>query len=285
MNSEMILFFFGIVWILFAAIEDIKHREIANWLNYSLIIFALGFRFFYSLFRFGDFSYFFQGLIGLGIFFILGSLFYYSKMFAGGDYSLLFALGAILPIYNDFSANLDFLFSFIFIFLLVGVAYGIIFSLVLGLKGFPKFKKRFKLQFKKDKVLVMVLTGLGVVFLIFSFFFKPLFYFAIFVVFMAYFYLFLKSVDESFMVLSVKPKNLTIGDLLYEDVRVGKTIIKAKWDGLNEKEIKMLQRKKRVLIHTGMPFGPVFLISFLLLFILLFSGVIHFPEFLLSFGI
>lgn len=282
MNPGIFLFSLGFIWIIFASIEDIKHREIANWLNYSLIVFALGFRFFYSLFNFGNFSYFFQGLLGLGIFFLLGSLFYYSKMFAGGDYYLLFALGAVLPIYNNTFANLAFLFSFIFIFLLVGAVYGIIFSLILGLKGFSKLKKKFKEQFQKNKLLIIILTTLGTILLGGSFFFKSLFYLAIFVVFMAYFYLFIKSVDESFMVLSIKAKNLTVGDWLYKNVRVGKKLIKARWEGLNEDEIKLLQRKKNVLIHIGVQFAPVFLISFLLLFALLFFGVIHFPGFFLS---
>ena len=31
---------------IFAVVQDLKKREIANWVNFSLIIFALGFRFF-----------------------------------------------------------------------------------------------------------------------------------------------------------------------------------------------------------------------------------------------
>ncbi|MBI2056754.1 hypothetical protein HYT91_00690 [Candidatus Pacearchaeota archaeon] len=41
----------ALVWMIFAVVQDLKKREIANWVNFSLIIFALGFRFFYSLFN------------------------------------------------------------------------------------------------------------------------------------------------------------------------------------------------------------------------------------------
>ena len=58
----------ALVWIVFATIQDIKSREIANWLNFSLIIFALGFRFFYSLFELNDFNFLYQGLLVLECF-------------------------------------------------------------------------------------------------------------------------------------------------------------------------------------------------------------------------
>ncbi len=66
------------IWIAFASVQDLKHREVANWLSFSLIAFAIGFRFFYCLFSGGDggsggFMFFYQGWIGLGIFFILFS--------------------------------------------------------------------------------------------------------------------------------------------------------------------------------------------------------------------
>ena len=46
----VVLICLALVWILFATIQDLRSREVANWLNFSLIIFALGLRFFYGLF-------------------------------------------------------------------------------------------------------------------------------------------------------------------------------------------------------------------------------------------
>ena len=45
-----------------------------------------------------SFNFFYQGLIGLGIFFVLGNAFYYGRFFAGGDAKLMISLGAILPL-------------------------------------------------------------------------------------------------------------------------------------------------------------------------------------------
>ena len=92
----------AIVWMSFGSIQDLKQREISNWLNFSLIIFALAFRFFYSLFNSENFLFFYQGLIGLGIFFVIGNLFYYSRLFAGGDAKLMISLGTILGFSNSF---------------------------------------------------------------------------------------------------------------------------------------------------------------------------------------
>ena len=112
---EVYLIVLAVVWMIFAVIQDLKSKEIANWLNFSLLIFALGFRFFYSLFN-GSFSYLYQGLIGFGIFFIAGNLLYYGKMFAGGDTRLMYSLGAILPFSTVFATNLKIFAVFFFYF-------------------------------------------------------------------------------------------------------------------------------------------------------------------------
>src|SRR3989338_8270060 len=108
MYEVVFLFVLALVWIVFAVVQDLRKREIANWLNFSLIVFALGFRFFYSLFSTEDFRFFYQGLLGFGIFFLLGNLFYYGKAFAGGDAKLMIALGTILPFSESFFVNLEF---------------------------------------------------------------------------------------------------------------------------------------------------------------------------------
>jgi len=46
MYEVIFLIVLALVWVIFATIQDIRTREVANWLSFSLIIFALGFRFF-----------------------------------------------------------------------------------------------------------------------------------------------------------------------------------------------------------------------------------------------
>jgi len=59
MLEIIFLVLLGLIWIIFAVVQDIKKKEIANWLNFSLIIFALGFRFFYSLFENSGYGFFY----------------------------------------------------------------------------------------------------------------------------------------------------------------------------------------------------------------------------------
>ena len=62
----------------------------------------------------------------------------------------------------------------------------------------------------------------------------------------------------------VNTKELTEGDWLYSNIKIGKRLIEAKWSGLNKEEIIFLRKnKKNVLIRQGIPFSPVFLISYL----------------------
>jgi len=117
MIEVIFLLILAFIWILIATISDIKTTEVPNWLNFSLIIFTLGFRFFYSLFSANNFNFFYQGLIGLGIFFIIENALYYGKMFAGGDAKLMLALGTILPLSINFFTNLEIFLSFLFLLL------------------------------------------------------------------------------------------------------------------------------------------------------------------------
>ena len=270
MFEIIFLFVLALIWIIFATVQDMRQREVANWLNFSLIIFAIGFRFFYSLFFKSDFAFFYQGLIGLGIFFLIGNLLYYGKMFAGGDAKLMIALGAILPFSEDLIINVKTFTVFFILFLLVGALYSISASIFLSIKSFKKFKKEFLVQLKKNKRLISLLIFLALILMIFGFSEKIFFSLGILVFVLPYFYIYVKSVDEACMVVKVKSDKLTEGDWLYRDVKIGKKVIKANWRGLNKKEITFIQKnKKYVTIRNGIQFTPVFLISFLLLYFFL----------------
>ena len=70
------------------------------------------------------------------------------------------------------------------------------------------------------------------------------------------------------MVKKVNTKELTEGDWLYKDVKIGKRVIEAHWEGLSSSEIQFLRKNmKFVSIRQGIPFSPVFLISYLVLII------------------
>ena len=266
MLEVVFLIVLGLIWVGVASWGDLKTREVPNWLNFSLIIFALGFRFFYCLFSENNFMFLYQGLIGLGIFFIIGNLLYYGRMFAGGDAKLMIALGAVLPFSENFYINLNIFFLFLFAFFFVGAIYGLVISLFLGLRNFKKFKKEFFRQFKKNRKLVYCSMILGLILMVLGFVEGLLLFLGVLLFVLPYLYLYAKSVDEVCMVKKVKVNELTEGDWLYKDVKIGSRIIKKSWNGLSRKEIKLIKRhKKQVVIRQGIPFVPVFLISFLVL--------------------
>jgi len=274
MIEVIFLFVLALIWIVFAVVSDLRKREIPNWLCFSLIVFALGFRFFYSFFQGENFSFFYHGLIGFGIFLVLGNLLYYGRMFAGGDAKLMIAFGAVLPFSNIFSENLIIFILFFLLFLVVGAVYGLVWSLLLSLRNFKNFKKEFYKQLIKNKTMFKLIMFLGLVFMIAGFFEGSLFYFGILIFLFVYLYTYAKAVDEACMIKKISSNKLTEGDWLYEDVKIGKKTIKANWDGLTKEQIKMIKGKhKSVLIRQGIPFGPVFLIAFLILFYFWQSGL------------
>ncbi len=273
MNEVIFLIVLALIWVGAASIQDLKKREVPNWLNFSLIIFALGFRFFYSLFS-GEFNFFYQGLIGFGIFFIVGNILYYSRMFAGGDAKLMIAMGAVLPFSKSLLVNLNLYIWFILIFLFVGSFYGIAWSFGLGIKNFKKFRIEFSKRLNSCKKIIFLIMAIGIILIGFGFIEKLFFYMGILIFVTPSFYLYAKSIDEVCMIKKVKTEELTEGDWLYQNIKIGKKTIKSKWDGLSKEEIKFLSKNKKfVLIRQGIPFVPVFLISFLIFLFVWKSGL------------
>jgi Flp pilus assembly protein protease CpaA len=268
MYEVIFLWALALVYIIFAVIQDIKTKEIANWISFSLIIFALGFRLFYSLFQGDGFVFFYNGLIGLAIFFIVGNLLYYGKVFAGGDAKLMIGLGTILPYSSNILLNLQGFFNFILIFLFVGFLYIFLSSTFFCVKNFKSFKKEFLKQLKKNKKLMMLTLTISLLLLLFGFIQKLSFILGALMFFTSYLYLYSKAIDESCMVKRIKISNLKEGDWLYSNLKIGKKVINAKWEGVNKKDIKEIKEQyKEVKIRQGIAFSPVFLISFIIFII------------------
>jgi len=264
MQEVIFLWLLALMWIVFAVFQDLKTREIANWLNFSLVIFALAFRFFYSLFYNDGFSFFYNGLIGLAVFFMIGNLLYYGKMFAGGDAKLMIALGAILPVSLDILSDLKNLLVFFLIFLIVGSFYTLATSSFFCLKNFDSFKKEFSKKLKEKKRLICVVIFIGLVLICLGFIHFLFLFLGISTFIMAYLYLYAKAVDEACMIKSTNTKKLTEGDWLYKDLIIGTKTIRANWDGLTKQNIRDIKKKfKTVRVRQGIPFTPVFLLSFI----------------------
>jgi len=275
MNEVIFLYVLALIWILFASVQDLRRREVYNWISFSLVIFAIGFRFFYSLFSDSvGFGFLWQGLIGLAIFIVLGNLLYYGRMFAGGDAKLMMALGAVLPASTSFYVNLEIYISFVFLFLLAGAFYGLFATVRLSLKNFKEFKKDFQKRVKKQKfwfygvmVIGLIMIGAG--------FFESLFItFGILIFVFPYLYLYARSVDATCMIRKVKISEISEGEWITQDINVGNRTIKPSWDGLSSEDINLIKKKyKEITIKQGIPFVPVFFIAFIVFLYVWNSGL------------
>ncbi|PXY71340.1 hypothetical protein CXX78_01575 [Candidatus Parvarchaeota archaeon] len=262
MQEYYFLFTVAFVWIIFAVFQDLKTREISNWLNFSLIAFVLAYRAFYSIYS-KDISFFLYGLGGIFLFVLLGFLFYYSRIFAGGDAKLLMGLGGVLP-FESLSDYLVIGGGFIFLFFLVGVTYTLAYSLFLVLKNKKSFVKEFDKEFAASKNWFYLIIGSLIISGIVAknLALQNLFYLFLFLFILFLLLIYTRALEKSCMIKKISPNNLTEGDWLEEDVKVNGKIIKKNVHGLSFKEIEMLKKaKKKVWIKEGVPFSPTFLLA------------------------
>ena len=261
-TENIFLLVIAFIWIIGAILQDLRRREVDNIWNFSLIGFALAYRFAFSVYN-NEYWFFINGIIGLIIFLILGNIFYYSRIFAGGDAKLLIALGPLLPLSFDWFVNLKIFGVFITGFLLGGSLYVFLWSLVLVLFNFKKFSGEFLKQTQKNKLFVIYSVVLFFIFICGSYFFFPLLYIGFLFILFPLLLLFARAVEESCLIVSLYPKDVTEGDWLYEDIFVNGKKIKANWEGVSKTELQLIQKKyrRRILVKQGIPFTPGFLIG------------------------
>ncbi len=267
LTENLFLIVLAFIWIIVAVIMDFRKREVANWWNFSLVAVALAYRAFASV-SLQNYWFFVYGLAGFGIFFGLANLFYYSRVFAGGDAKLLMGLGAVLPFSLSIFSNLMIFLYFIVLLLFFGGFWGIVFSITLALKNKKSFFIEFKKQFKKKEKLIDFGLILAVILAIIVLLLNQglLIVLSILLLIFPLLYIYAKSIEESCMIKSVNSGQLTIGDWLYENVKVKGKLIRPNWEGLNEKELALLQKtKKKIKIKQGIPFTPSFLLAFIVL--------------------
>ncbi len=261
------LVFVGLV---IALCQDLKRQEVDDWLNLFLIISTFAFLIFNSILNW-DSYFIFIGIVVFLIMFFIETLFYYSRIFGGGDAKLLLAIFGIF-IGFSFSASLMNIGFFVLAFLFAGSLYGLIYEGYLIFSRFDKIKKYAKKNnFSKKFFYVFVFSAL---FSLLGFFNWAFFYFAGFLLFIYVVSFFARAIESELMVRNVFTKNLVEGDLLVEDVKVNGKVIKKDWEGLTDKDIKLLRKKKKVWVKYGIPYVPAFVIAFI---------VYYFRDFILNF--
>jgi Flp pilus assembly protein protease CpaA len=264
MDPYWFLFVLGGVWLLFAVIQDLRTREIANWLTFSLIVFGLGYRALFSLSS-GSSSFFVQGLVGTILFMCFAYLLYYGRAFAGGDAKLLVGFGALLPFeqLNDYVILGG---GFLMALFLLGALYSLVYSFFIMMRSKADFSQAFLLRVKTYRWFFFL--GMGVSCAVFFFLYSISGWFALvpsgILLLLPFLYTYLRTLEQTCMIRKILPANLKEGDWLLRDVSVGKRVIKKTVHGLSLDEIRLLRKSRRsVYIKEGIPFSPAFLLAYL----------------------
>jgi len=245
------LLIIAIIWLAAASFTDLKKREVANWLSFSLIAIALAVRASESIIA-GNAQPILTSVIGLAIFFVIANVLYFGKIFAGGDAKLLMAMGAVIP-GAAFLSN----------FLIIGGVYGLIYSFGLAIIHRKAFSSGLKKINKKTSCLMIFIFAVFILGLILKI---PIIYIITATIILIYYlHVFVKTVEKSCLIRKVSPQKLTEGDWLFKDIKIRGKTLKASFHGLTQKQINLIKKnKKLVQIKYGIPFIPVFLIAFLL---------------------
>jgi len=253
------LFWLFLGGIVVASMQDLKRREVDNWLNLFLLVSSLAGVVIGAILS-GDLDVIFLMGFLLLVMFIVMNLFYYGRVFAGGDAKLLFAMTAFF-LASTFWESVGNIGIFILFLMISGSAYGLIYSFVLWFKNKTAVNKEMARIAKGYSV--KALEVLGIVLMLGGFVNSIFFLIGVLVFIFPLLYVFAKGLENVSMIREISGGELREGDWLVNDVKVGRRVVKADWDGLSLEDIELLKGKKRVLIKEGLPFVPAFLIAFL----------------------
>lgn len=271
---EIFLLTIALIWLIFASISDIKTHEVPDWLSYSLIAIGLANSLLNSLI-FYEIKFLSYSLFAFGSFFLFSLLLYYTKQWGGGDVKLLAALVALFPIYpeellNYLNPNLDL--PFILILILNIIIFGALYSIIYGTYLIKKNKvnliKEIK-NYKLDKIYILTpLIILAISFLIQDLILKLLLLsLGIIILITPLLLIYVKIIESKCMLKKIKIDELTEGDWITKSIYYkGKLVYNKNSPGVVKEQILLFKkiRIKNVIIKEGIPFVPVFLISFII---------------------
>ncbi len=209
-------------------------------------------------------------------------LMFYTGQWGGGDSKLIMGMGAILG-FNVFAlfgeTNLHLLY-YLIIMIFVGALYGLVWTLALAVIRRREFipaliKKTSEPKMRIYRLLVLVVTLVVIVaspFLLTYPYNIALITLAAALFIIFYLWIFVKIVEETCMIRLLPIDKLTEGDWIATPVIVGKKYITGPKElGITREQIALLKKyahkipKKSILVKEGIPFIPVFFISYIIL--------------------
>src|SRR3989344_4990354 len=269
MSLEIVLTLIALSALLVASYNDLKTREVPDWVSYGLIFAVLGVRLIYSLGN-QDSTIIFSGILGFTAFFILAFGLYKAHQWGGGDSKLLMGMGAVIGINFPFDFSSFNLLLFFLLLLFLGAIYGIFWMVYIAITKWKEFVPSFSKHLKQHMITQISVWTVSLLLLIFVFnIFPKVWQLSLFIVAAFYLFLFVLSVESSCLFNRVHIQKLTPGDWLAEDLKKDEKIVRMKT--LVKKDIwalRSLHAKGKVhyvTIREGIPFIPSFLFAYLAL--------------------
>jgi len=263
------LFWLFLGGILVAGFQDLKRREVDNWLNLFLLVASLAYVFFDAILSGSGDVIFHVGFL-LVVMFGVMNLFYYGRVFAGGDAKLLFAMTVVF-LGATFWGSMINIGVFVLFLLISGSIYGIFYSGVLWYKNREKVNAEMGKLVREKRWWFTSSILVGIVFILFGIFKFVFFLIGFWIILFPLLLIFAKGLENVSMIRGVSGGELREGDWLVNDIVVegrrsqvaGRRVVRADWEGISLEDIELLKDKKKVWIKEGLPFVPAFLIAFL----------------------
>ncbi len=258
----------------FAAISDLKKREVPNFLSFFILFSAIGIRMISFVYN-PSLNAAIEPLFGLIFALPVAFALYYLKQWGGADAKLFIALGIAL----GWSQERFSIINFSLLLLVAGGLYGIASLLYLAIKQRKKLDFRKELKKRKKSFLFAIFATLTIILL--SFKFIQILPFALLPILAFFAFIFAKKIDKLF-IKKIPPEKLVEGDWITQTCKEGKKIICTPKTIATKKIIKKLialKKKKKInyiKIKEGIPFIPPFLIAFILLYF--FNALILFQN-------
>src|SRR3989338_3915907 len=260
--------------LLVGSYTDIKTREVPDWVNLGLIGMGFGVNALFSV-VYWKIDFILGSIIGFGVFFAIAWAMFYFGQWGGGDSKMLMGLGAVIGI----TFQQKFILHFLANAMIVGALYGILWSIYYIVKNRKKFSKSFKKNMSNKKIIIAkkIILALFIVLVLLAFivsdrlFKLSLFYLAAILAATFYIWVGIRSVENACMLKYVKPQQLTEGDWIAKEVKIGGKYITGPKDlGIEKKKIRKLielyrlGKVKKILIKEGIPFVPSFFVAYVI---------------------
>ncbi len=274
----MLAYIVGLIALIIGTLTDIDHREVPDWINYSLIAAGIILSILLSTAR-ATIQPLIASILGLVVGYLIGALMYYTGQWGGGDAKMIMGLGALLGIpLSILDLTIPFFFYFIIASIFVGAAYGITWLIVLFIIHRKTYWPLIRSQLGARRTRTIRLT-LGLLLLVYAGItlmytnvWNIIVFIILFTVYLTVILSVIVRVIEQHAFLKKKEVHeLVPGDWLAEDVSKGKKVLlNANNTGISEEEIALLKKNNvsTVLVKEGIPFVPSFLIAYILAYVL-----------------